>query len=52
MIKRDEIVFDNAKIRNIPIVMLLSGGYTRQSPHVITNSILNLRDKGFLKIRT
>lgn len=51
VIQRDEIVFRAAIERNIPIVMLLSGGYLRSSAQVIANSIINLNDKGLLNIR-
>jgi len=44
--ERDEMVFKAARIRNIPIVMLLSGGYQRSNAEVISNSIANL-DKTF-----
>lgn len=42
IIKRDEIVFKNAVQNNIPIEMLLSGGYTKRSAPVIGKSIKNL----------
>jgi histone deacetylase 11 len=42
IIKRDEIVFSNAKDRGIPILMLLSGGYTKASASIIADSIENL----------
>lgn len=42
IIKRDEIVFKNAVKRNIPILMLLSGGYTKDSARIIADSIENL----------
>lgn len=51
VIKRDEMVFRAAIERNIPIVMLLSGGYHSSSAQVIANSILNLNDNGLLNIR-
>eukprot|EP00698_Gefionella_okellyi_P006878 TRINITY_DN1660_c0_g1_i1.p1 TRINITY_DN1660_c0_g1~~TRINITY_DN1660_c0_g1_i1.p1 ORF type:complete len:288 (+),score=44.67 TRINITY_DN1660_c0_g1_i1:236-1099(+) len=43
IIQRDEIVFREAMARNIPIVMLLSGGYQRSNAEVIAKSIDNLR---------
>ncbi|CAK9317372.1 unnamed protein product [Citrullus colocynthis] len=40
--KRDEKVFRFARARNIPIVMLTSGGYMKSSAKVIADSIKNL----------
>ena len=45
IIERDEFVFEQAKQNNIPISMLLSGGYTQQSAGIISNSIQNLFEK-------
>jgi histone deacetylase 11 len=45
IIERDEIVFRNCRERHIPIVMVLSGGYTQESAQIISNSIMNLIDK-------
>jgi histone deacetylase 11 len=45
VIKRDEIVFNEAFKRKIPIVMLLSGGYQKSNYEVIAKSILNLKEK-------
>uniref|UniRef100_A0A0N4U4Q8 Histone deacetylase 11 n=1 Tax=Dracunculus medinensis TaxID=318479 RepID=A0A0N4U4Q8_DRAME len=45
VIKRDEIVFGLARQHHIPIVMLTSGGYMRNSYEVIARSILNLHEK-------
>lgn len=42
IIKRDAMVFQEALVRSIPIVMLLSGGYTDESNEVISASIDNL----------
>jgi len=42
IIRRDEIVFRCAVDRKIPILMLLSGGYTRKSAGVIGKSIENI----------
>ena len=42
IIQRDRIVFEHALKNKIPIVMLLSGGYTRQSAHIIGASIANI----------
>ncbi len=40
--QRDEFVFSQALSRNIPIVMVLSGGYTKESAGIISRSIENL----------
>lgn len=42
IIKRDEIVFHETRSRKIPILMVLSGGYTNRSGEVIGRSIENL----------
>jgi len=42
IIQRDEMVFRYAKEHNIPIVMTLSGGYTKESAQIIGKSIANL----------
>lgn len=45
IIQRDEMVFRYAKKHNIPIVMTLSGGYTKKSAQIIGKSIANLLEK-------
>jgi histone deacetylase 11 len=42
IVKRDEMVFQAAFGRKIPIVMLLAGGYQKSDAPVIARSILNL----------
>ena len=42
IIKRDELVFQYARERNIPIFMVLSGGYTKKTAHIIGRSIHNV----------
>ena len=42
VIQRDQIVFQHAADAKAPIVMLLSGGYCRDTHRVIADSILNL----------
>ncbi|KAK3005048.1 hypothetical protein RJ639_015945 [Escallonia herrerae] len=42
---RDEKVFGFARERNIPLVMLTSGGYMKSSARVIADSIVNLSKK-------
>ena len=49
VIKRDEIVFSVVRGRQIPIVMVTSGGYQRRTAEVIARSILNLRDKQLIE---
>ena len=50
IIKRDEFVFETCKERDIPIVMLTSGGYLRRTAKVIADSIINLKNKGLIGI--
>lgn len=45
---RDEKVFRFAHERNIPLVMLTSGGYMKSSARVIADSIINLTKKGMI----
>jgi len=45
IIARDEIVFGHAIGREIPIVMVLSGGYQSNNARVIADSILHLSRK-------
>ena len=45
VIQRDEMVFQHAMDVKAPIVMLLSGGYTKNTHQVIADSILNLTKK-------
>jgi histone deacetylase 11 len=46
---RDEMVFDICIKNNVPIVMVLSGGYSKENARVITNSIENMMTKLDLK---
>ncbi|KAI0236167.1 Histone deacetylase 11 [Lamellibrachia satsuma] len=48
VIERDQIVFQKARTRDIPIMMLTSGGYQRSTARVIANSILNLHSLGLI----
>jgi len=50
IIERDAFVFQQAKLHNIPIVMVLSGGYTSESARIIGESIENLMKSGMLKM--
>jgi histone deacetylase 11 len=45
---RDELVFRTARNAGIPILMVLSGGYTQESHRLIADSILNLSKQGLL----
>ncbi|KAM7493409.1 hypothetical protein LguiB_028018 [Lonicera macranthoides] len=45
---RDEKVFRFAHEKNIPIIMLTSGGYMKSSARVIADSIINLSRKGLI----
>ncbi len=42
IIQRDQIVFETAKELGVPVAMVLSGGYTKESSKIIAESILNL----------
>ncbi|PWA95127.1 histone deacetylase 2 [Artemisia annua] len=45
---RDEKVFMFARDKNIPLVMLTSGGYMKSSARVIADSIINLSNKSLI----
>ncbi|THU52375.1 hypothetical protein C4D60_Mb10t03340 [Musa balbisiana] len=47
---RDEKVFTFARERNIPLLMLTSGGYMKSSARVIADSIINLSKKNLLAL--
>lgn len=49
IIARDEMVFEKAKSLNIPITMVLSGGYQENNADIISRSIINLFNKLDLK---
>jgi histone deacetylase 11 len=49
IIRRDEIVFEEAKRRKIPIVMVTSGGYQKETGAIIADSILNLYQKRLIE---
>ncbi|AAD40129.1 contains similarity to histone deacetylases; Pfam PF00850, Score=13.3, E=5e-10, N=1 [Arabidopsis thaliana] len=48
---RDEKVFRFAREKNIPLVMLTSGGYMKSSARVIADSIENLSRQGLIQTR-
>ena len=45
IIARDQAVFTQAATRNIPILMVLSGGYHAESHSIISESVENLWNK-------
>ncbi|TNE32314.1 MAG: histone deacetylase [Alphaproteobacteria bacterium] len=45
ILKRDEMVFRQAFDHDVPVVMLLGGGYQKSNAHIIAQSILNLDRK-------
>ncbi|XP_054819935.1 histone deacetylase 2-like isoform X2 [Prosopis cineraria] len=45
IVQRDEKVFQFAREKNIPIVMLTSGGYMKSSARVVADSVVNLSAK-------
>ncbi|XP_026405996.1 histone deacetylase 2-like [Papaver somniferum] len=49
---RDEKVFRFAKEKNIPLVMLTSGGYMKSSAKVIADSLTNLLNKELIDLAT
>ncbi|KAL7073552.1 hypothetical protein ACQ4LE_007522 [Meloidogyne hapla] len=51
IIRRDELVFQSAKQRKIPIVMLTSGGYLQRTARVISDSIINLNSLGLIELK-
>ena len=40
--QRDQIVFEECKKRKVPVVMVTSGGYQKETGVIIADSILNL----------
>ncbi|XP_074317320.1 histone deacetylase 2 [Silene latifolia] len=50
IIKRDEKVFAFARDKNIPLLMLTSGGYMKSSAKVIADSIINLTRKQLIEM--
>ncbi|XP_065311592.1 histone deacetylase 11 isoform X2 [Dermacentor albipictus] len=51
VVQRDELVFRRVRKQGLPVVMLTSGGYQRQSARVIARSVLNLCRRGLLARR-
>lgn len=52
ILARDEYVFRTCREQNIPIVMVLSGGYTERSAEIIASSIINLNTKRIININS
>ncbi|CAN7988941.1 unnamed protein product [Ixodes hexagonus] len=48
VVRRDALVFRLVRTRNIPVVMVTSGGYQRRSARVIAESVLHLCQKRLL----
>ena len=48
IIERDQIVFQKARTQGIPILMVTSGGYMRETARIIADSILNLKQMGLI----
>ncbi|XP_022301246.2 histone deacetylase 11-like isoform X2 [Crassostrea virginica] len=48
IIERDRLVFSHVRSRNIPILMVTSGGYQRSTARIIADSILNLKQLGLI----
>ena len=49
ILERDEWVFRQARERGVPIVMVLSGGYTQESAGIIGASLRRLFERGLLE---
>ena len=49
VISRDEMVWKECRERQIPILMVTSGGYQSITGRIVADSIINLQSKGFLK---
>ena len=49
VISRDEITWEECRSRNIPILMVTSGGYQAVTGRIVADSIINLQNKGFFK---
>lgn len=48
IIERDKLVFSHVRSRNIPILMVTSGGYQRSTARIIADSVLNLKGHGLI----
>ncbi|KAG1674104.1 Histone deacetylase 11 [Nymphon striatum] len=50
IIDRDKMIFSMAKSKNIPVLMVTSGGYQRRTARIIADSILNLFHKDLISL--
>ena len=48
VVKRDELVFRIVRGRQLPILMVTSGGYQKRTARIIADSILNLYSLGLI----
>ncbi|XP_045407489.1 histone deacetylase 11 isoform X1 [Lemur catta] len=48
IVKRDELVFQIVRGRQVPILMVTSGGYQKRTARIIADSILNLYGLGLI----
>ncbi|XP_076972525.1 histone deacetylase 11 isoform X7 [Tamandua tetradactyla] len=48
IVKRDELVFRVVRSRQVPILMVTSGGYQKRTARIIADSILNLHGLGLI----
>jgi len=48
IIQRDHLVFNAARSKGIPILMVTSGGYQRTTARIIADSIFNLHKEGLI----
>lgn len=48
IVKRDELVFRVVRGRQVPILMVTSGGYQKRTARIIADSILNLYSVGLI----
>lgn len=48
IVKRDELVFRTVRGRQVPILMVTSGGYQKRTARIIADSILNLYSLGLI----
>ncbi|KAJ8301577.1 hypothetical protein KUTeg_020564 [Tegillarca granosa] len=49
IIERDQIVFEKARSRKIPVFMVTSGGYQKTTARIIADSILNLKERKLIE---
>lgn len=49
IIERDAFVFESAKQHGVPVAMVMSGGYTKDTAGIIADSIANLFETGLIE---